>query len=117
MPDLFNDRDEKFMRAFLDLAVKWADERPDASSTGLSIMGTTLLSIAINGPDLEDRDEEQEVEVSAEVTNLLAQERHHDALDRILSEVSSLQTQKQSDDGSDSNEEQDLSEDTERTSD
>jgi len=116
MPDLFNQRDEKFMRAFLDLAVKWADERPDAASTGLSIMGTTVLSIAINGPDLEDRDEE-EIEVSAEVTNLLAQERPHDALDRILSEISSLQTQQQSDDGSDSNDNEDLSSDEERASD
>ncbi|MCS3661743.1 hypothetical protein [Salinibacter ruber] len=116
--DVFSDRDEKYMRAFLDLAVKWADERPDAAPTGLSIMGTSLLSIAVNGPKLDDRTDG--VELSARATNLVAQERPHDALDEILSEVSSLQTQQDSNDRSnDTGSEQDSSEgaDPERASD
>jgi hypothetical protein len=116
--DVFSDRDEKYMRAFLDLAVKWADERPDAAPTGLSIMGTSLLSIAVNGPKLDDRTDG--VELSSRATNLLAQERPHDALDEILSEVSSLQTQQDSNDRpSDTGAEQDGSEgaDAERASD
>lgn len=116
--DVFSDRDEKYMRAFLDLAVKWADERPDAAPTGLSIMGTSLLSIAVNGPKLDDRTDG--VELSARATTLLAQERPHDALDEILSEVSSLQTQQDSNDRpSDTGAEQDSNEgaDAERASD
>lgn len=82
---LFDDRDEKFMRAFLDLAVKWADERPDAAPTGLSIMGTTLLSVALQGPELDpSRDDQEVVEMSSKAKNLLAQGKPHDALDVIL---------------------------------
>lgn len=98
--DVFSDRDEKFMRAFLDLAVKWADERPEAAPTGLSIMGTSMLAVAINGPELETRSDEA-VEVSAQATELLSQERPHDALDEVLSAISSLDQTQSNDRSSD----------------
>lgn len=63
MPDpLFNNRDEEFMQGLMELSGAWANERPEASSTGLIIVGTAFLALAESG-GTEMPDEERQKKI------------------------------------------------------